>query len=148
MNVLLKTAVKGLGRAGQVVEVADAYARNFLLPQQRAVIATAAIIKQQDQQTAAAAKHIDQQRTQRDQLVQRLQGQTINLSAEASSGGKLFAALKTDAFYQAVKHQTGLAIQAGRWTPDHIKTLGDHAITISWPSGQSLTFTLHVIASH
>lgn len=141
MKVQLRQSVPNLGRAGEIVTVADAYARNFLLPKKLAVLASARTINLADQQAkkqaAQQAKHQAAWQAARQQLA------TINLqlTAKANPNGTLFAAVKSEQVTQALAREHQLMIGTVSWNPDHWKSLGQHTATLRWPDGQTTQFS-------
>ena len=144
IHVQLRRDIPELGRAGEVVAVTQAYARNFLLPRGAAILATPKVLA--DVQRAAAAKTADESRARATQaaLTTKLMGQTIRLVGRASSAGKLFAAMKKDQLLAALSAQVGLALPATvQLQPDQLKTLGDHSVTVRL-GDQTVTITFHI----
>src|SRR5919201_2139048 len=110
MRVLFKKDVADVGKAGQVKEVADGYARNFLIPRGLAVPASAAALKQvADVQAAAARRVSDEEHAARD-LKQRLESAPIILEAKAGSQGRLYGSVTTADVAAAVQRQGGTSI--------------------------------------
>lgn len=146
MKLQLLKNVRDLGRAGSLVEVGDAYARNFLLPKQLAALATQAIV------TAHAAAAARQQRQQNQQsaeaaaAVQRLTGATVRLHGRANAQGTLFAAVKAETIRQELARQYGLHLPGLRCEPDHLKTIGAHQLTVILADQHRVTLT--VIIDH
>lgn len=143
-KVILLKNVAGQGRTGELIDVADAYARNFLFPQGLAQPATA---------VAIAAIHVKQQKRQRQsaelaavmQAAQkRLDKQTVMISAPASDNGKLFAAIKSNDLMAAINRQFDVSDMALRFQPDHVKTVGSHAVAVRWPDGRMTALTVEV----
>lgn len=142
--VQLQRDVPGLGRVGQIVNVSQAYARNFLLPKGMAVIATAKIIATAQQAQATATANAAKAKRDLAKTLTALQGATITLTGRASPQGKLFAAIKKEQLVAAIKRQVPAGIPASiRLEPEVIKTIGSHTVTISFDH-QSVSFTVQI----
>lgn len=146
MKLQLKQRVNDLGRPGDIVDVAEAYARNFLIPRGLAVLATSAVLAEHErQQTQRQKQAADQAATVR-ALAMRLQALTLQLSGPASPNGKLFAALKTEDVRRALHDQAQLKLPEFRMTPDHLKHTGEQQVTIRIAGADPLTLHVHVQA--
>lgn len=145
MKVLLQTTVQGIGRTGQVVDVADAYARNFLLPQRLAVVATQKVIASSQQLAKRAAAEQARQDEEREKTLAAISEQRVLLEAQASSSGTLFAAVKTKDIFAGIHRQLHLHLETlVTCHPDHLKTTGDHRVELRWPGGQRAIITVVV----
>jgi large subunit ribosomal protein L9 len=110
MKVLFKKDVPDVAKAGQVKDVADGYARNFLIPRGFAVAATSAALKQVADVQAAAARHAaDEERGAR-ALKERLEAQPIVVEAKAGAQGRLYGSLTTSDVATAVQKQLGTSL--------------------------------------
>src|SRR5438270_7768031 len=109
MKVLFKKDVPDVARAGQVKDVADGYARNFLIPRGLAVVATAGTLKQVADVQAVAARHAaDDEHAARD-LKQRLEAQPIVVEAKAGSQGRLYGSVTAADISTAIQKQIGVS---------------------------------------
>src|SRR5215831_4228649 len=107
MKVLFKKDVEDVAKAGQVKDVADGYARNFLIPRGLAVAATAAALRQVADVQATAARHAaDEERTARE-LKARLEAQPVVVEAKAGTQGRLYGSVTTADVVAAVHKQLG-----------------------------------------
>ena len=93
MKVILQQDVKGQGKKGQLVNVSDGYARNFLLPKKLAVIATAENVNTMKQQEKARKAQEAAEKAEAEALSEKLKGLTVKVSAKAGEGGRLFGAV-------------------------------------------------------
>lgn len=110
MKVLFKKDVEGVARAGDVKDVADGHARNFLVPRGLAVPATTATLKQHAaQQAAAVRREADEERAARE-LRARLEAQPITLSAKGGTQGRLYGSVTSTDVVAAVSQQLGVAL--------------------------------------
>jgi len=128
MKVLLLEDVYNLGRAGDIKKVADGYGRNFLLPQNLAVLATPGALKQAD--------HIrEQANTRRTALNQELGGIAEQLAeveltfpAKASETGKLYGSITTQMIADRIKEDLGFDIDRRQLDTQPIRSLGEHMV--------------------
>lgn len=146
MKLQLKQRVNDLGRPGDIVDVAEAYARNFLIPRGLAVLATPAVVSEHARLHAQRQKQAADQAATVRALATKLQALTLQLSGPASPNGKLFAALKTDDVRRALHDQAQLKLPEFRMTPDHLKQTGDHQVVIRLAGADPLTINVHVQA--
>jgi large subunit ribosomal protein L9 len=131
VKLILTREVAGLGLAGDVVEVADGYGRNFLVPRGAAISWTKGAEKQ-----IAQIKRSRDAREIRDlgharEIKADLEGLTVTLGARAGEGGKLFGSVTNADIAAAVKDAGGPLLDKKRiQLPGHIKTLGAHTVTV------------------
>jgi large subunit ribosomal protein L9 len=110
MKVFFKKDVADVARAGQVKDVADGYARNFLLPRGLAVVATAATLKQVADVQAIAARHAAEEAQAAGALKERLEAQPVVVEAKAGSQGRLYGSVTTADVVSAVQKQVGTSL--------------------------------------
>lgn len=107
MKVILTKEIKNLGKEGDIKEVADGYARNYLLPRGLAVEATNSNIKAGEEKKQRVQKHKDREHAEAEALREKLDGKTIKIPARAGGGDKLFGAVTSreiaDSIHQAYK---------------------------------------------
>lgn len=130
MKVLLLKDVYKLGRAGDVKKVADGYARNYLIPQGLAVLATPGALKQVEyiQRTAAAQR--ERLNQQLSSVAQRLQGLRLVFAAKAGETGKLYGSITTAMIAEAIQRETGAQVERKQVDCQPIKTLGVHTVRV------------------
>ncbi|MDQ7820621.1 MAG: 50S ribosomal protein L9 [Armatimonadota bacterium] len=93
MKVVLLADVRGLGRAGDVVEVKDGYARNYLLPRGLAAEATAGRVRAMQDRQQARARRQEREQEQAARLAEALKGTVVEVRARAGEGGRLFGSV-------------------------------------------------------
>jgi large subunit ribosomal protein L9 len=108
VKVLFKKDVAEVARAGQVKDVADGYARNYLIPRGLAVVANAAALKQVAEVQAVAARRASEEEDASRTLKVRLEESPIVLQAKAGSTGRLYGSITTADIVTAVKGQLGV----------------------------------------
>ena len=131
MKVVLLQEVKKLGKKGEILEVAEGYARNFLLPKKLAAAATADTLNQLQQQKAAVADRQKRQLEEAKLLASQLAKIEVKVAAKAGEGGKLFGAVTTKDVADAAKAQHGLELDRRKMDiPEPIKNLGPAAVVL------------------
>ena len=93
MKVILQQDVRGQGKKGQLVDVSDGYARNFLLPRKLAVIATAENLNTMKQQEKAKKAQEAAEKAEAEATAKRLEGLMVKIPAKSGEGGRLFGAV-------------------------------------------------------
>ncbi len=129
MKVILQQDVRGQGKKGQLVEISDGYARNFLLPRKLAVPATAENINTMKQQEKARQAQMAAEKAEAQALAEKLQGIQVKLAAKAGEGGRLFGAVTSKEIAEALSAQFGLNIAKTKLVLDEpIKSCGGYQI--------------------
>ena len=127
MKVILQQDVKGQGKKGQLVEVSDGYARNFLLPKKLAVPATAETVNSMKQQEKARLAQQAAEKAEAQALAKKLEGLSVTISAKAGEGGRLFGAVTAKEISEALSAQHGLNIAKTKIVMDEpIKACGGY----------------------
>ncbi len=129
MKVILQQDVRGQGKKGQLVEISDGYARNFLLPRKLAVPATAENINTMKLQEKARQAQMAAEKAEAQALAEKLQGIQVKLAAKAGEGGRLFGAVTSKEIAEALSAQFGLNIAKTKLVLDEpIKACGGYQI--------------------
>ena len=131
MRVLLLKDVRRLGNAGQIKEVADGYARNYLIPRGLAVLATPGAVRSTKVQKAIEEQREDRVRTDSSALAERLSEITLTFSVMASDKGRLYGSVTTADIAAEIERQTGHAVDKRKVQLDEpIRLLGTHQVPI------------------
>lgn len=130
MKVILNTDVPGKGHAGDIVNVSDGYARNFLFPRKLAHEATPQNLNAASQKIAAAKAKREREKKDAQDLAKELEGSTITVHAKRGSGGKLFGAVTAKEIAQAIEDKYGLTIDKKKFTVPVIKELGTYDVQV------------------
>jgi large subunit ribosomal protein L9 len=146
MKVILKQDVKGLGREGDLKEVKDGYARNFLLPTAKAVIADKGAL-------ANWERHRDQ-REERDRslkaealaMAERLNELKIEIPVKAGERGRLFGAVTSHQIVDAIRREGVELERHALHLREPIKTLGDYKVDARLMPGVEALVSVHVVA--
>lgn len=148
MNVLLRARVQGLGDRGDIVRVADGYARNYLIPRRLAVAATPKIAQQAETMRAKAQLARERERAEAEATAHQLAGIELDLAARASDEGTLFGSITATDIVRAIAEATGVTIER-----EHvrilapIKQVGQHPVVIALGHGVDVAITVSVAAS-
>lgn len=130
MEVILREDIEKLGSRGQVVKVADGFARNFLLPRRLAVPATEANKKIVEQERQAALRREAKEKAAAAELAQMLAPVTLTTSQKAGEAEQLFGSVTAKDIAELLEKQ-GYTIDRKKIALDHpIKTLGEHKVTL------------------
>ncbi|MCI9186802.1 MAG: 50S ribosomal protein L9 [Oscillospiraceae bacterium] len=129
MKVILQQDVRGQGKKGQMVEVSDGYARNFLLPKKLAVTATPESINTMKQQEKAKKAQMAAEKAEAEAVSKKLEGLMVKISAKAGEGGRLFGAVTAKEISEALAAQHGLNIAKTKLVlEDPIKSCGSYSL--------------------
>lgn len=135
MKLILLKEVKGLGNKGEIKDVSDGYARNFLLPSLLAEPATADNIRKLREEEGLKARQAENDLLRIQTMAARLEGQAIELPAKASPEGRFYAAITTAAIAKKLKEK-GFAIKKGQIRlAQSIKEAGEYAVKINLDHG-------------
>ena len=129
MKVILQQDVKGQGKKGQLVEVSEGYARNFLLPRKLAIPATADAINTMNLKEKARKAEEARQKAEAQATAEKLKECTVKLTAKAGNGGRLFGAVTTKEISEGLKAQFNIDIPKQKLVLDEpIKAFGSYQI--------------------
>ena len=129
MKVILQQDVKGQGKKGQMVEVSEGYARNFLLPRKMAVPATADAINTMNLKEKAKKAEEQRQKALAEETAEKLKECMVKLTAKAGSGGRLFGAVTTKEISEGLQKQFGIDIPKQKLAlEDPIKAFGNYQV--------------------
>ena len=129
MKVILQQDVKGQGKKGQLIEVAEGYARNFLLPRKLAVPATADAMNTMRLQEKAKRAEEARQRSEALEIVEKLKNSPVKIAARAGANGKLFGAVTSKEVSDALQAQYGIDLGKQKIVMDEpIKAYGSYQL--------------------
>lgn len=130
MKVILQADVKGQGKKGDIVNVSDGYARNYLFKNNLAIEATASSINSIQIKKEAEEHRRKVEKAEAEALVERLKNVTLTVKIRAGENGKLFGALNTQAIADALAEQ-GISLDKKKIVlAEPIKTLGTYTVTV------------------
>ncbi|NLT12909.1 MAG: 50S ribosomal protein L9 [Clostridiales bacterium] len=146
MKVILQQDVKDQGKKGQLIEVSDGYARNFLLPRKLAVEATADNLNTMKLKEKARLKKLEDDKAEARALSKALESVVVRVTAKSGGGGRLFGAVTTKEISDALMAQHGVAVEKNKIVLDeHIKAYGSYEIKCKL--GFEVTGTIHLIVT-
>ena len=146
MKVILKADVRGKGKKGQMIEVAEGYARNFLLPKGLAVLATADAMNTMRLQEKAKAKAAAEAKAAATEIAEKLKGLQVKVASKGGEGGKLFGAVTGREIAAALKEQHGVDIDSKKLVLDEpIKSFGSYQVKAKL--GFEISGTVYVIVT-
>ena len=143
MKVLLTADVKGTGKKGEVVEVADGFGRNFLLKKGLATQATAANVHQANQQTASQEFHRAEEVKALKDLAAQLEGKKVTVKIKTGENGKTFGSV-TPSHVAAALADIGFDVDKKKIKMDAVKTLGTFNAEVRLMEGVSAKITVTV----
>jgi len=146
MKVILTKDVKGQGKAGQLIEVSDGYARNFLFPRKLAAEATADNLNTMRLQEKARQAQIEREKAEARAVAERLEGCQVKIPARAGSAGRLFGAVTAKEIADALSEQYGITIEKNKLVlSDPIKAFG--AYEVKCKLGYEISGTVNVLVT-
>jgi large subunit ribosomal protein L9 len=146
MKVVLTQDVSGLGHKGDVVEVADGYARNYLVPRSLAVMATSGAMQQAETVRRAREEALAKAKEEAEDVAQTLVGQRVVVAARSADEGKLFGSIGVRDIAAAIEKFTGVAVDPAIIDlASPIKEIGLHEIALRPHPEVEFQLTLDVI---
>ena len=131
MKVILTEDVKSLGKKGEIVEVSDGYARNFILPKKLGVEATSKNLNDLKLKKANEEKIAAQQLAAARELGEKLEKSSVVLSIKAGDNGKAFGSVSSKEISKAIEEQLHLEIDKKKLVlPEPLKTFGTHEVPV------------------
>ena len=129
MKVILLQDVKGKGKKGQMLEISDGYARNFLLPRKLAVEATADAMNTKKMNDKAAAEKAAKERAEALDISHKLREMTLTVTAKGGGAGRLFGSVTNQEIADALKAKTGITLDKRKIViSDPIKNVGTYTV--------------------
>ena len=148
MKVLMRSDVDGVGKKGDLVDVADGYARNFLVPKGFAILASPGVEKQAQQMRRSRLVKDASDRAGAEEIAKTLVPAIITFKARAGAEGKLFGSITAQDVADAVHEQTGIELDRKLLVFDEaIKTTGTHSVGAKLHSDVQFQITIEVVAS-
>jgi large subunit ribosomal protein L9 len=130
MEVLMINNVPRVGRKGQIIKVAEGYARNYLFPRNFAIPATEGAKKHLDLMKTSWENQEMRERKAFQDMADKLEGMVLKVTKRAGDKGRLFGSVTSQELSDEIKGQVGLDIDKKLVVADHIKEIGEHPITI------------------
>jgi large subunit ribosomal protein L9 len=131
MKVVLRQDVPKLGEAGTIQDVKPGFARNYLIPQGMAVVATAGEVKTAEHNAAVRARKIAKQEAQLQSLADKIEGKRLEFEVRAGEGGRLYGSITASDIAEQLAKVVGEEIDRRKVVlEDPIRQLGEHAVTV------------------
>ena len=129
MKVIFNQDVRGQGKRGELKEVSDGYARNYLLPRKLASEATPDMLNAFKLKEKAKKAQMDRERAAAEETAKRLEGGSVTISARAGQGGRLFGAITSQEISDALREQHGIDIEKNKIVQaEPIKGFGSYEV--------------------
>lgn len=144
MKVVLLADVKGKGKKGELCNVSDGYARNFLFPKKLAVEADNAALNELKNREEAIAHHKKEELDQAKEIAAKLDGKTVSITAKAGAGGKLFGSVTSKEIAAEIKNSLGIEVDRKKMNVSDIKNFGEYTAEIKLHQGVSAKITVKV----
>lgn len=130
MKVILLQDMKGKGKKGQLLEVSDGYARNFMLPRKIAIEATPDAVNTMKMNDKATQERIAREKAEAMEISKTLRGLTVVVKAKGGGAGRLFGSITNQEIADSLKAQSGIELDKRKIViSDTIKTVGTYTVT-------------------
>ena len=144
MKVILNADVKGQGKKGDMVEVSEGYARNYLLPRNLAIKATADNLNTLKQKEQAKKAQIEREKLKARENAERLAASVVKVRAKGGENGKLFGSVTSKEISEALKEQYDIDLEKNRIVlEENIKSFGSYDVKCKL--GHEVSGTIHLI---
>lgn len=144
MKVVLLQDVKGKGKKGELCNVSDGYARNFLFPKKLAVEADNSALNELKNREEAQAHHKKEELAAAQKTASMLDGKSVNIKAKAGAGGKLFGSVTSKEIAAEIKNSIGVKIDRKKMNVADIKNYGEYTAEIKLYPGVTAKLTVKV----
>ena len=146
MKVILQQDVKGQGKKGQMIEVSDGYARNFMLPKKLAIEATPDAINTMRMNDKATQERIAREKAEALEISKKLREMTLTVTAKGGGQGRLFGAVTNQEVAAALEKQSGIKLDKRKIVlNENIKNVGTYTATCKLGYEISAPLTLKVV---
>ena len=145
MKVILLQDVKGSGKKGDLVNVSDGYARNFLFPKKMAMEATAQAMTEKKNKDQAKEFHKQEEIKAAQQIADKLKDQTVTIAAKAGTAGRLFGSVTAKEIYAAIKKEFGFDIDKRKISVGEVKSFGTFQVEVKVLTGVTTNMKLMVV---
>jgi len=145
VKLILRDDVDGLGKRGDIVDVAAGYGRNFLVPRGMALIATDGAVDQAARMRRSRDLRDTQDREAAQTIASTLVPKIITIAAKAGHEGKLFGSVTSADVVDAVRKQTGIELDRRHVDSEPIRSVGQHTVTAKLHAAVSFPITLDVV---
>jgi len=135
MKVVLTADVKGHGKKGELVNVSDGYARNFLFPKKLAVEANNSALSELKSREEAKAHHIAVEKAEAQDIADKLNNANVVIKAKAGASGKLFGAITSKEIAAELENKLGIKLDRRKIVMKDIKSYGEYSVDVKLYTG-------------
>ncbi|MEX2457413.1 MAG: 50S ribosomal protein L9 [Actinomycetota bacterium] len=147
MKIILQREVESLGVPGDVVDVADGYARNYLVPRGMAIPASKGAVKHAERLKLGHQARVAKTKTDAEATVKRLEAVITRISAKAGDEGRLFGSVTPERLATEIERATGVAVDRKQLHVDEpIRSLGSHQVKVHLHPEVNATVPVEVVA--
>lgn len=148
MQVVLKRDVKGLGKAYEIKKVSAGYARNYLIPQGLAVLATEKLVQQAQRDQASVAEKLTRIQAHSQELAEKIAGKPLHFKVKAGETGRLYGSITGKDVAQALSKMLGMSFDKRQVLLEQpIRELGEHVVDLKLDGGVAAQTTVIVEAA-
>lgn len=144
MKVILLADVKGQGKKGELCNVSEGYARNFLFPKKLATVADNTALNELKNREEAAAHHKQEEINKAKETAALLEGKTVTVKAKAGQGGKLFGSVTSKEIAMEIENSLKVKIDRKKMNVADIKNFGEYTAEVKLYPGISAKLTVIV----
>ena len=145
MKVILQETIDGVGNLGDVLDVSDGFARNFLLPRRKAVEANSRNIKEFEHAKRVAAEQAKKERMEIEAHAKRISAVSLTIPMQVGKDDKLFGSVTSKDIAEGLTEQ-GFTVDRRKIQLAHpIKDLGTHTVAVKLPRDVTATVAVHVV---
>jgi large subunit ribosomal protein L9 len=144
-KVILRADLQGLGKRGDIVDVSDGYARNFLLPKGHAFTATDGAVSQAGAMRRARDLRDAHEREGAQAIATKLVAKVITIAAKSGPDGKLYGSVTSADVATAIEAQTGISLERKQLHMDPLKSLGEHSVSAKLHSAVEFPIRIEVV---
>ena len=145
MKVILLANVKGLGKKDEMVEAAEGYARNYLIPKKLAILADNKAQNELKGKESSRQFKIDEERKAAKEIAEKLNGITVKIRSASGADGRLYGAVTAKDIAEALAKDHGITVDKRKMEiPDAIKNYGTYSVTVKLYTDVSGKFTVVV----
>ncbi len=144
-KVILRADLQGLGKRGDIVDVSDGYARNFLLPKGHAFTATDGAVSQAGAMRRARDLRDAHDREGAQAIATKLVAKVITIAAKSGPDGKLYGSVTSADVATAIEAQTGITLERKQLHMDPLKSLGEHSVSAKLHSAVEFPIRIEVV---
>ena len=145
MKVILRSDLDRVGKRGDIIDVADGYGRNYLLPRGLAMVATDGAVDQAAKMRRSRDLRDASDREASQTIASALVPKVIEITAKAGKEGRLFGSVTSTDVVAAIAAQTGIELDRKTIDVDNIKTVGQHTVTARLHSDVSFPIRVEVV---